>query len=116
MERRCSRISTWTHKQDGPGAGKDRNIRDTFVRNSAVIDVIDSAFELLENEIHACASRQQKVLTVLDAALFCPFCGTRPAVTRQVRALWEEQQPHGIEVLVAIGSSMAHLELAEAVG
>ena len=92
-----------------------RHLRYALVGNGTVVDVFDRALELTETEVHARATRQKLVLHILDADLLGPLGGLHPAIVRQVGALGEEQEPHGVKVLLAVGGGVLHLELAQAV-
>ena len=52
---------------------------------------------------------------VFDANLVCPLGGFHSAVARCIRPLGEQQKPHRIVVLLAVGRGVLHSQLAEAV-
>lgn len=90
--------------------------RNALISDSTVIHVFDTALEFLQDEIHATAPGQQKMLAVFDTTLFCPFGGSDATVVGQVGTLREEQEPHRIEILFAIRGSMAHFKFSKTVG
>lgn len=92
-------------------AGRKRHLRNSFVCDCAVVNVIEGALQLVQAEKGASAPGEKHVFRILEVVLLGPRGRFPATVGGQVRALGEEQEPHGIEVLVPVGANMLLLQL-----
>ena len=91
------------------------NLRDTLVRDSAVIHIVHCPLELIQAEVHASATRQQEMFGITNALLLCPARRLLAAISTGVRSLGEEQQPHGIKVRLSGRGRLGLAQLLETV-
>lgn len=96
--------------------GRGGCLRNAFICNCAIVNILNGSLEFIEAEKRPGASRQHDVFWVLEVVLRSPSGRLAAAITGQIRSFGEEHEPHGIIILSAFGIRLGLAEFTQAMG